>query len=68
MNEIIRIARLPIFKYVKNNVEADVKFELDSDNGYMAAGNDWSNLIRGLYWEMTRQELSEDGWIKVGKE
>ena len=43
----------------------DVKWEHASHNGWAVCGNDWTNVLRGLEFSVTKQELTRDGWRRV---
>ena len=49
-------------RFIKNGIIVDVKFENDSDNGWIAVGNDWTNYLRDLIFKTSYYELISDGW------
>lgn len=60
--EKIRILRLPIKKFIRDNIHVYVKFELNSNNGYFVAGNNWTNTLYDLYFPITLEQLISEGW------
>lgn len=61
-DSIIRLLKLSPKSFIKNGIIMDVKFELNSDNGWAVVGNDWSNALRGLVFPITYEDLIKDGW------
>lgn len=64
-NLILEIIQLPITKFENNGITLQIKFDHASENGYGVQGDDWSNLVRKLFFKITYEQLVRDGWRKV---